>query len=511
MTYPIKRGDRLVYLVGAGPGDKELLTLKGKKCLEQADIVIYDHLVNTELLEFCRADCECIYVGKVANQHTLTQEKINALLVSKAKTGKCVVRLKGGDPYVFGRGGEEADYLYQHQIAFEIVPGITSAIGGLCYAGIPITHRDFASSFHVMTGHYKDEQSLSEKINWDALTQLEGTLVFLMGLKHLKEIIAHLVQSGKPLDTPVALISSATLPSQMVVTGTIQTIEEKARDKKLDSPMLIVIGEVVLLRSHLNFYENKPLFGKQIVVTRSREQKSELIDKINSLGGKVLSLPMIEIKKCEPNRLLDQAIECLKSYTYLILTSSNATQLFFDALKKHHDDVRCLAHLKIAAIGKSTAKALEAYGIKADFVPPKADSESLAMTLSKELTFKDKVLLPQSLCAREVLMKQLSLICNVEVIPLYEPVAPCSKELMEQREQFFEALSQDAIDYITFTSSSTVSHFVSYIGKDYLNQLNQIKFISIGPITSKTLKNFGLAVYKEASEPTIQSLVNCLL
>lgn len=501
----------MVYLVGAGPGDKELLTLKGKRCLEQADSIIYDNLVNPELLEFSKKDCEHIYVGKMAGQHTLTQDKINALLVRKAKTGQCIVRLKGGDPYVFGRGGEEADYLYQHQIAFEVVPGITSAIGGLCYAGIPITHRELASSFHVLTGHYKEEQNLNEMINWNALTQLGGTLVFLMGLKHLKEIINHLIQSGKSIQTPVALISYATLPHQSVITGTLETIEEKARCQKLDSPMLIVIGEVVLLRSHLNFYENKPLFGKQVVVTRSKEQKSALSDQISALGGKVLSLPMIEIKKCEDTTLLDQAIHNLAAYTYLIFTSLNTVQLFFEALKEHHYDTRCLAHLKIAVLGKSTAEALAAYGIQADLMPLKADSESLAQLLAKQVTFKDKVLLPQSLCAREVLTKQLSLICKVDVIPLYQPVAPCLTQVMEQREQFFEALSQDAIDYITFTSSSTVSHFVSCIGKENLDQLNKVKLVSIGPITSKTLKNYGLTLYKEAEEPTIQSLVKCLL
>lgn len=501
----------MVYLVGAGPGDKALLTLKGKKCIEEADVIIYDRLINPELLEFKKGTCQLIYVGKETNHHTLSQDQINQLLVSKAKQYQTVVRLKGGDPYVFGRGGEEANYLYQEGIAFEVVPGVTSAIGGLCYAGIPITHREMASSFHVMTGHYKESDDLDKHINWKALTQLEGTLVFLMGFTHLKEIMTKLIDYGKPIETPVALVSFATCSNQTVVTGTIETIEEKALKMPLHSPILIVVGQVVTLREHLNFFEKKPLFGKQVVVTRSKDQSKSLIDKINALGGKALSLPMIEIKKLENNDALKQAIDYLNRYTYLILTSPNAVTLFFEALKAQAYDARHLAHLKIAVIGTSTAQVLETYGIQADIIPLKANSESLADILSEQLTFKDSVLLPQSLCAREVLVERLSLICHIDAIPLYEPVALCSEQTLEVRKEFFEALDRGTIDYITFTSASTVSHFVSCIGKDNLERLSQVHLVSIGPITSKALKQLGLTVYKEAEKPTTDSLINCLL
>lgn len=489
----------MVYLVGAGTGDKNLITLKGKKCIEQADVIIYDHLINKELLNFSKKDCEYIYVGKQANQHTMKQEDINKLLVQKSE--RYVVRLKGGDPYVFGRGGEEADYLYQNNIEFEVIPGITSAIGGLCYAGIPITHREYASSFHVMTAHYKDNQTLKEKINWEAIAKLEGTLVFLMGSQHLKEITTHLIENGKPKDTPIALISQATLPEQKTVVGTLETID---RDTKIEPPMLIVIGDVVQLHNHLNFYEKKPLFGKQVVVTRSKEQSSELIDKIEALGGKVIALPMLEIKK-EDTTLLSQALKNLKAYTYLVLTSANAVHLFFDTLKENQCDIRQLAHLKIAVIGKSTSKALETYGIFADIIPPKANSEALAEELLKHLTPSDKVLLPQSLLSRSTLKEKLSVVCSVDAIPFYQPVMP--DDIENKKEHFIEQLKANKIDFITFTSSSTVMNFVDYIGRDNLKLLKNTKLISIGPMTTKTLKGFKLSVYKEVNQPNINSLI----
>ena len=270
-----------VYLVGAGPGDYKLLTLKALDCIKEAEVIVYDRLANPQYLELARPDAELIYVGKASSNHTMTQDEINEVLAVKAKEGKVVTRLKGGDPYVFGRGGEEGEYLLERNIAFEVVPGITSAIGGLCYAGIPITHRDYTPSFHVVTGHLKDETN--DTINWNALAAMNGTIVFLMGLSNLHKICTNLMAEGMNPNTPAAVINWATRPNQKVATGTLVTLEEEVKKAGLTSPSLIVVGEVVRLREKLNFFENRPLFGQNIMVTRSRTQSSDLKAKLIEL------------------------------------------------------------------------------------------------------------------------------------------------------------------------------------------------------------------------------------
>lgn len=498
-----------VYLVGAGPGDYQLLTLKAMSCLQKADVIVYDRLANQEYLKLGKADCEYINVGKAASNHTMPQKAINELLFQKAREGKIVVRLKGGDPYVFGRGGEEGVYLFERNISFEVVPGITSAIGGLCYAGIPITHRDCASSFHVITGHLKEDK---EDINWDALVELNGTLVFLMGMGNLQKITKGLIKAGKPIKTPVALISWATRYNQSVVVGTLDDIYEKALEKGVKPPTLIVVGEVVALREQLNFFEQKPLFSKRIVVTRTRSQSSQLVELIRELGGNALEFPTIQTQVIENNQPLIKAIAEIRKYTYLVFTSPNAIEAFFLALEEAQKDARALAHLKIVAIGQGTKRALREKGICADLMPEKAVAESLVDLLKSKLTPKDYVLLPNASIARDKIEQELKGICGIDRISVYDTkgVKNGENELELTRDQLLALLEKDEIDYITFTSSSTVDYFIERIGKEHLDQLKCTKLVSIGEVTSQTLKAYGLSVYKEAPKATMKDLVACL-
>lgn len=511
-----------VYLVGAGPGDYKLLTLRAKEYLEVADVIVYDRLASKSCLKLGKANCEYINVGKASSHHTMPQEQINELLARKAQEGKTVVRLKGGDPYVFGRGAEEGAYLYERQIPFEVVPGVSSAIGGLCYAGIPVTHRDIASSVHIITGHFqadgnKNQVEIGKKIDWETVAKLEGTLVFLMGMANLSEITTELIAYGKSTSTPVALVSWATHYNQKVVIGTLENINEKARTSGIKPPALIVVGDVVELREKLNFFENKPLFGKSIIVTRTRKQNSSLMERIRDLGGEALEFPTIEMQRVEDNAKLKVAIKYIEDYTCLVFTSPNAVDVFFEALETADKDSRSLAHLKIAAIGKSTKKALKKYGINPDIMPPKAVAESLADTLIEELSTSDYVLLPNSMIARDCLAKTLHEFCRVDEVHIYNTIE-AKEEVVEDEnlrfeltnQSFFEALEKGEIDYITFASSSSVHHFVSRIGRTNLSKLDETKLISIGEVTSKTMEEYGMKVYKEAEEASMEALVRCM-
>ncbi|MGL5507814.1 MAG: uroporphyrinogen-III C-methyltransferase, partial [Paraclostridium sp.] len=388
-----------VYLVGAGPGDYKLMTLKGMECIKEADVIVYDRLANDKYLKEAKKGCEFIYVGKASSNHALPQDQINEVITQKAKDGKIVTRLKGGDPYVFGRGGEEAEFLLENGVEFEVVPGITSAIGGLCYAGIPITHRDYASSFHVITGHLKDDEK--DDLNWNALANNEGTLVFLMGIANLKKISDNLIKEGKSKDTPVALVSWATRYNQKVVTATLQDVHEVAIRENVKPPTLIAVGDVVKLREKLNFFENKPLFGKNILVTRSRTQSSNLVAKIMNLGGNPIEIPTIRIEEIINNIELEEEIKNLSSYNYLILTSQNGVNIFFDKLNEMNLDVRVLANIKICAVGPTTAKELKNRGIIADIVPEKFVAEAMFEELKSKISNLDNILIPRGSSSRD--------------------------------------------------------------------------------------------------------------
>ena len=494
-----------VYLVGAGPGDYKLLTLKGLECIQNSDVIVYDRLANFNYLKESKENCEFIYVGKESSNHTLPQEDINRIIVDKAKEGKIVTRLKGGDPYVFGRGGEEGQLLNKEGIYFEVVPGITSAIGGLCYAGIPITHRDYASSFHVITGHLRDDNKENPDINWNALAKMRGTLVFLMGVANLNSISNNLIKEGKSKNTPVALITWATRYNQKVITCTLDEVYEKAIREKIKPPTLIVIGDVVNLRSELNFFENKPLLGKNIIVTRSRTQNSSIVQKIIDLGGNPIEIPTIKINKIENNIKLETEINNIKEYTYLIFTSKNGVRIFFDKLYEMNLDSRMLANLKICAIGSSTEKELKSKGIKADVVPDEFIAESLFDVLKDDLNKYDKILIPRAKNARDYLIEKLSEICTVKEVHTYESIIDTSK-----KDEILDILDKYKLDYITFSSSSTVRNFVEIIGKRNLDKINNSKVISIGPMTSATAKELNINVYKEASKATIDSIIEAI-
>lgn len=488
------------YLVGAGPGDEGLLTLKGKKCIEEAEVIIYDRLANPRLLEMANKNCEMIYVGKASSDHTMTQEDINLLIAKKALEGKVVTRLKGGDPYVFGRGGEEAQVLVEHGVEFEVVPGITSGIAGLCYAGIPITHRDYASSLHLITGHLKEEE---EDLDWNALAKLKGTLVFYMGVKNLDSISKNLIREGMDKETPVAIINWATHPRQKVVTGTLENIYQIAIDAKIKPPSLIAVGKVVSLRDELNFFEKKPLFGKKIVVTRARAQASKLTDILKEKGAEVIECPSIEISKIEPNEELNEAIKNIVDYTHIIFTSQNAVDIFFEELYKEYD-ARSLKAAQIVSIGPATTKQLKKYGIKADMQAKEFVAEGVIESLEGKLNKDSKILLPRAKEAREKLALELAKICEVKEIHIYETIKGINDE------EILSELENQKIDYITFTSSSTVKNFYSMLNQAALKNIEEAKIISIGPITSKTVEDMNKSVYKEADEYTIDGVVKAI-
>jgi len=494
-----------VYLVGAGPGDYKLITVKGLECIKKADVIVYDRLANVKYLEEAKKDCIFINVGKASSNHILPQDDINRLIADKALEGKVVVRLKGGDPYVFGRGGEEAELLRDENIDFEVVPGITSPIGGLCYAGIPITHRDHASSFHIITGHPRKDGKETKEINWNALANVKGTLVFLMGISNLKNISENLIEEGKDKNTPVAFVSWATRSNQRVVTATLENAHEVAINENIKPPTLIVVGSVVSLREKLNFFEEKPLFGKNIVVTRCRTQSSELAKKISDMGGNPIEIPTIKIQKVEDNKELEVEIDKIKDYTYILFSSKNAVDIFFDKLNEMGYDSRVLYNSKICAVGSETAKAIKSRGIIADIVPKKYVAEGLYEELKDIINEKDKVLIPRAKNARDFLINKLSEKCYIKEVITYESVIDNDK-----KDLAIEVIEDEEIDYITFASSSTVKNFITLIGEENLKKLKNKNIISIGPITSKTIEDFGLEVYKESEVATIDSMIDVI-
>ena len=494
-----------VYLVGAGPGDYKLLTLKGLECIRKADVIVYDRLANINYLKEAKKGCEFINVGKASSDHLVPQDQINRIIADKALEGKIVTRLKGGDPYVFGRGGEEGELLEAEEIDFEVVPGITSAIGGLCYAGIPITHRDHASSFHVITGHLRKDGKENPDINWNALANMRGTLVFLMGVANLKNISENLMREGMAKDTPVAFISWATRYNQSVVTATLENAYEVAMKEGVKPPTLIVVGTVVNLREKLNFFENKPLFGKNIMVTRSRSQNSKLVEQIMDLGGNPIEIPTIKIEKVQDNKELENEIKNIKDYTYLVLTSKNGVDIFFDKLDELGLDCRALANIKVCSIGATTSKAIQRRGIKPDIQPKNAVGESLYDELKDIVTKDDKILIPRAKNARKFLVEKLNEISNVTEVITYESVMDDSK-----KEEAIKALEEGNLDYITFASSSTVTNFIKLIGEENKDKLSNTKIISIGRITTKTILDNNLEVYKQAENASIESMIEAM-
>ena len=502
---PEKKG--IVYLLGAGPGDPGLLTLRARDVLSRAETVIYDYLANKRFLEFCRPDAELIYVGKQGGAHTLSQEAINDLLVDKAAAGKEVARLKGGDPYVFGRGAEEAEELLAAGVAFEVVPGVTSAVAGPAYAGIPLTHRQYASSVTLITGH-EDPTKKESAHDWEALARSGSTLVFFMGIKNLGQITDKLITAGLSPETPAALVRWGTTCEQKTLADSLSGITDLARAKDIKPPALLVVGQVVALRDKLNWFEQRPLLGKGVVVTRAREQASSFLRLLEDLGACCYEFPTIAIRPMPEYSRLHAAFAALDAYDWLIFTSVNGVRVFWQELKACGLDSRRLGGCSVAAIGPATAEALQENGIIPDFVPGQYVAEAVVRGLKEQGITGARVLIPRAEQAREVLPEALQQAgAAVEVLPVYstQPAESSGAEILEH-------MAAGRVQFITFTSSSTVSNFFQLVSPEALRPFvpGQVKLACIGPITARTLKQFGFQADLQPEDYTIPALAACL-
>ena len=496
-----------VYLVGAGPGDPELITLKGLECIKNADVIIYDYLASPSLLKHAREHAEIIYVGKKGGDHTLSQDRINALIAEKAQKGFTVTRLKGGDPFIFGRGGEEAEVLIDARIPFEIIPGVTSAIAAPAYAGIPLTHRKFTATVAFVTGH-EDPTKAESNIDWGALAKGIGTIVFLMGVKNLPHITDRLMHHGMSPDTPVALVRWGTTPKQTTVSGTLDTIVERTKAAGLKPPAIIVVGHVVKLREKMRWFETRPLMGQCIVITRAREQASDLVKRLSDLGAECLECPTIKVCPPEDVTPLDRAMENLSSYDWLIFTSVNGVNFFFERLFQNNKDVRSLKDIHTAVIGPATEKRLFDFGLKSDIVPESYRAESVVKAFAgKDVTGK-KILLPRAEEARPVLPLELKKMGAV----VDEVTAYRTHAVKDNTDVLSARLKERSIDMITFTSSSTAKNFRALFPNEDLKDLMQgVTIASIGPVTADTARDLGFDVHIIAESYTIPGLCQAIL
>jgi uroporphyrinogen III methyltransferase / synthase len=497
-----------VYLIGAGPGDPGLFTLRGVACLREADVIVYDYLANPRLLSYAKPNAELIYVGKKGgNSDAAIQVEIDRLLIEKALAGKVVARLKGGDPFIFGRGGEEGEELFQAGIPFEVVPGVTSAIAVPAYAGIPLTHRDYASTVTILTGH-EDPAKQTSVIAWEKVATGIGTLVFLMGCSNLPTIVNRLLDHGRSKDTPAAVMHWGTKPEQETVAGTLENIVALAQMRGLGPPAVLVVGDVVRLRERLNWFERRPLFGKRIVVTRTREQAGRFAELLEGQGAEVVEVPLIEIAPPESWQPVDQAIERLETYKWVIFTSVNGVEAFFHRLRELRQDARRLGAAKICAIGSATADSLERQNIIADVVPAEFRAEGIMQALMPYDLHGARILLPRAEVARDLLPKELEQRgATVEVVPVYRTVKSSAAG------EVLKLLLQDRkIDLVTFTSSSTVTNFVEALGQEDLKAICEgVRVACIGPITQETAERFGLPIDIVPEHYTIPSLVDAIV
>jgi uroporphyrinogen III methyltransferase/synthase len=510
----------IVYLVGAGPGDPGLITVRGARLLERAEVVVYDYLSNPRLLSYCPEGAERIYVGKKAAQHSMSQDQINALLVEKGKTGRRVVRLKGGDPFVFGRGGEECEALAQAGVRFEVVPGITAAIGAPAYAGIPVTHRDFNSSFTFITGHEKEEEykepearerdaaTGSSDLDWAVIAKLP-CVAFYMGVKSLPRITQRLVENGMNPDTPAAAIRWGTMAQQRTVVGTVGTLAQRVAEARLKPPALTIIGQVVSMRETMNWFESRPLFGQTIVVTRTRQQASDLSDRLTALGADVIEAPTIELAPPADWRPIDDALARAAEFDWVVFTSANGVEFTRRRLFETGRDVRTFGRAKFAAIGDATAAAIrEKFSIQPDLCPPRFVAEALADEFAArgEIAGRQFLLLRADI-ARPILRERLEQGGAVRVLdfPVYE-----TKIAEALPPALIDALDAGRVKWVTFTSSSTAKNFATLLGPDYREKLRGVRLASIGPITTQTLRDLGLEPTIQADQFNVEGVVSAL-
>ncbi|MGB9715736.1 MAG: uroporphyrinogen-III C-methyltransferase [Thermodesulfovibrionales bacterium] len=508
-----------VYIIGAGPGDIGLLTVKGLRYLQKADVVIYDFHLNAQILNYINHDAEFIYAGKRGGHHSMTQDEINKLLIKKAEEGKIVCRLKGGDPFVFGRGGEEAEALAENGIEFEVVPGVSSSIAAPAYAGIPLTHRLYSSSFAVVPG-YEDTTKEKSNIDWSKLSTGVGTLVFLMAVKNIDVVVQKLIENGRSPDTPVAVIRWGTRPDQKTITGTLKDIVELVKVKDIKPPAVMVVGDVVKLRESLKWYEKKIMFGYRILVTREHSEGFEILEE---LGAEIIQFPTIEIIPPDSYEELDKSIDKIDSYHWLIFTSRNGVKYFLKRFFEKDRDIRDLKGIKICAIGTKTEEEIRKYGLKVDLVPDEFRAEGLIEAFSSPSTFMEKsqlpsselrtlnsklldgvkFLLPRAEKAREIFPEKIRELGGYIDVPVaYKTVKP---EIHGKRLKRF--LKEGRISIATFTSASTFNNFLDIIGEDGIELLKGVAIAVIGPVTAKAIEKAGLKVDIMPEKATMEALV----
>ena len=491
-----------VWLVGAGPSDVGLLTIKAREVLEQAEVVVYDRLVGPGIMMLIPDTAECIDVGKRAGNHTMRQEDINRVLLNKALEGKRVVRLKGGDPFLFGRGGEELELLVEHGISYEIVPGVTSAISVPAYNGIPVTHRDCTSSLHIITGHKKKDEPLN--LDFEALVRVNGTLVFLMGVAALPDICGGLLSAGIDPKMPAAILQQGTTANQKKIVATVFTLEEEVRKQGIETPAIIVVGKVCAYASQFEWYEKQPLFGAKIIVTRPKERISTLSSKLRKLGAQVLEMPAIRTVPIWPNEPLQRAIEHLAEYQYLVFTSPAGVQYFFDALAEYHLDIRAFGQGKIAVIGQGTEKELRKYGLLADLVPEVYDAAHLGIAIGEECKDGDRILIPRACIGSRELTEEIEKRKQVIIsdVPTYDTVHE-KQTLLDEKAEFEEG----RISMAVFTSASTVRGFAEAVrGLDF----SKVTAACIGKQTKAAADALGMKTYM-AKKATIDDLTDLVV
>src|SRR4030067_1616401 len=492
-----------VYIVGAGPGDVSLLTVKGLKCLQKAEVVVYDFHLNAQVLNYINHDAEFIYAGKRSGHHAMMQEEINEILVQKAKEGKIICRLKGGDPFIFGRGGEEAEALAKNGIEFEIVPGVSSSVAAPAYAGIPLTHRLYSSSFAVVPG-CEDAAKGENSINWEKLATGVGTIVFLMTVKNIALVCQRLIENKRNPETPVAVIRWGTRPDQTTIVGNLRNIPDLVKEKDIKPPAVMVVGDVVKLREHLKWYEKKPLFGQRILVTRKHSGEFELLEE---LGAEIIEFPTIEIVPPITWDELDKSIDKIETYNWLIFTSANSVRFFFKRFFERDKDIRELKGIKICAVGSKTALEVKKYGMKVDLFPEEFNAEVMIKVFGQQSIVNGlkgmKFLLPRAELAREIFPEKVrELGGEIDIATAYRAVKP---ETHGKRLRRF--LKEGKISIATFTSAATFNNFMSIMDHYALELLKGVTIAVIGPVTARAVEKAGLRVNIMPEQATIEAMV----
>jgi len=499
----------IVYLVGAGPGDLGLVTFRAKELISEADVVVYDYLVHPDLVDWCKAGCEVIYVGKKAGFHSVPQEEIEALLVKHAKAGKRVVRLKGGDPFVFGRGGEEARALAKDGVRFEVVPGVTAALAAGAYAGIPLTHRNTSSSLIFLTGH-EDPKKHELQTDWRAYGALKNaTLAIYMGMGHLRQILSELVAGGLPASTPAAAVQWASLGRQRSVTGTASNLAQLVDEAKLTAPAIVLVGEVVAHHEQIDWFEHLPLFGRRIAITRTRSQNSELRHKLEGLGAEVLELPLIKVVPDVAREELVDVFAELGSYDWIVFTSANGVRAFFEYFFRAYDDIRSLGFLRFACVGEATKREIDRYKVKVECMPKMGTGEALADALIETGSLDNaKVVVVTGNLNRDILVTKLeSAEAIVDQLQLYR-----TEQTDLSTEPAAEDFRQKGADAILFASSSAAQSYADQASALTLGtEAKRPLAGSIGTQTSATMKQVGLKVDFVAKEPGLDALVDALV